>query len=93
MKKFKVILLIILIFAIGNIVMPAAGILKIAVFTFSPQSAFTLEYKYIDTESNGEKIFRITKNPPIEKATQGEMTTWAVSRFGPFQYAKYYGEE
>lgn len=84
--------LIILILAISNIVMPTTGILKKAVFTVSPRSAFTLEYEYISTESNGEEIYFITKNPPVEKTTQGELKTWAICKLGPFKYAKYYGE-
>lgn len=91
-KEKRVFVIVIFIVAIGNILMPSSGTLRLAVFAISPRSAFTMEYKYIDTEPDGEEIYRITKNPPIEKATQGELTTWAVCRIGPFKYARYYGE-
>ena len=37
-------------------------------------------------------LYIIRENAPVERATQGELTTWAVKSIGPFHYAYYYGE-
>ncbi len=31
------------------------------------------------------------ENPPVEKATQAELTNWLVTRYGPFCFCEYYG--
>ena len=66
--------------------------LRTSAFMYDMGSAFTLEYKMIKYVSEHKTIYRITENVPIEKSTQGELTTWLVHHFGPFNFATYYGE-
>lgn len=68
--------------------------LRAAVFLVSPQSALTMEYEYYKnlSDSDNAKLYIITKNIPIEKETQGQLYTWVVYNYGPFHFAKYYGE-
>lgn len=68
--------------------------LRAAVFPVSPQSALTMEYEYYKDLPNRDnaKLYIITKNIPVEKETQGELYTWVVYNYGPFHFAKYYGE-
>lgn len=67
--------------------------LRFAVFFESPKSAITLEYENIKTDETKENtnFYRITKNPPSGGSGNG-MYTWVVYSYGPFHYAKYYGE-
>ena len=66
--------------------------LRAAVFTHSPRSAITMEYKAADDKGEGKDLYIITKNAPVEEATQGVLTTWIVYHFGPLKFARYYGE-
>ena len=67
--------------------------LRLAVFLESPKSAFTMKYEKIELDESNENaaFFYIKKNPPIGSAGNG-MYTWVVYSYGPFHYAKYYGE-
>ncbi len=66
--------------------------LRAAVFVHSPRSALTMEYEPVGDNTNREDLYAITKNAPVEKATQGILTTWVVHHYGPFKIAGYYGE-
>lgn len=68
--------------------------LRAAVFPVSPQSALTMEYEYYKDlpDRDNAKLYIITKNIPVEKETQGQLYTWVVYNYGPFHFAKYYGE-
>lgn len=65
--------------------------LRAAVFFHSPSSAMTMKYREIDSEQ-GTCLYEITRNAPVEKSTDGTLTTWEVHRYGPFKVATYYGE-
>lgn len=65
--------------------------LRISVFMISPESALNMRYKMYESEENGQ-LYKITKNPPIEKNTGGILTTWKVYHIGPLCFAKYHGE-
>lgn len=71
----------------------AGAALRTSVFFYSPQSAFSIEYRKVKTIGENQTLYRITANPPMEKATQQELYTWMIYSFGPFHFAKYYGEE
>jgi len=68
------------------------GALRTAVFFHSPVSAVTMSYEEIQLSDEGERLYRITENEPVEKATQGHLYTWVVHEWGPFHFAEYYGE-
>lgn len=65
--------------------------LRAAIFFHSPSSAVTMEYREIDSEQ-GKYLYEITRNAPVEDATEGTLTTWEVRHYGPFKIATYYGE-
>lgn len=52
----------------------------------------TMEYEIRDGESKKTQLCVITKNAPVEEATQGVLTTWIIYHVGPFKFVKYYGE-
>lgn len=64
----------------------------VAAFFFDIGSAFTMKYEKIEDVSKHKAIYRIRENVPVEKSTQGDLTTWMVYHFGPFNFAYYYGE-
>lgn len=66
--------------------------LRTSAFFFDMCSAFTLEVEKVEELSEHKTIYRITENVPVEKSTQGELTTWQIYHFGPFNFATYYGE-
>lgn len=66
--------------------------LRAAVFMYSPKSAITVEYIESDQKSEEGDLYTITENAPIEKDTQGVLTTWVVRHFGPLKIVSYYGE-
>lgn len=66
--------------------------LRTSAFMFDMGSAFTLEFEKVEDLSEHKTIYRITENVPVEKSTQGNLTTWQVYHFGPFNIATYYGE-
>lgn len=67
--------------------------LRAAVFLRSPESAVTSQLKDIsDSREESSKKYYVLSKPPVERVTQGKLTTWAVTSFGPFHYAYYYGE-
>ena len=66
--------------------------LRTVVFFYSPKSAVSMEYEKSEDIDAVKTLYRITENPPVENATQQELYTWAVYSFGPFHFAKYYGE-
>jgi hypothetical protein len=92
-KKETVITLII-IGGLISVTMSKDFMLRSAVFFVSPKSALTMEYEYYKDlpDSDNAKLYVITKNIPVEKATQGELYTWVVYNYGPFYFAAYYGE-
>ncbi|MER2191290.1 MAG: hypothetical protein ABS951_10045 [Solibacillus sp.] len=51
-----------------------------------PASAFGSDF--IQHE---DSLYKLTK-PPIERATQGTLTTFIVHQYGPIYLAQYYGE-
>ena len=57
----------------------------------SPHSAVTMEYEHYKTESKWCELYKITKNPPHEVETDGDLVIWAVYRIGPLHYSKYFG--
>lgn len=65
---------------------------RTAVFMHSPKSAICMKYKKMDDATHGKDLYIITENPPIEKATQGILTTWIVYHIGPLKIVRYYGE-
>lgn len=91
-KKKVIIILVAVVIFIGVATCSSEFMLRAAVFLYSPSSAFSMKYKYIGDETNNVRLYKITENAPIEKGTEGELTTWAVYSFGPFHYAKYFGE-
>lgn len=66
--------------------------LRTSALFFDMGSAFTLKYEKKEDVSRHKAVYRITENVPVEKATQGELCTWMVYHYGPFHFAKYYGE-
>ena len=91
-KRNLLITLVLIIILIGIAACSSSLMLRVAVFPYSPASAFTMKYKVVKNESDNIKLYNITKNAPIERGTEGKLTTWAVYSFGPFHYAKYYGD-
>ena len=67
--------------------------LRTVVFFYSPKSAVSMEYEKSEDIDATKTLYRITENPPVENATQNELYTWVVYHFGPFHFAKYYGED
>lgn len=93
MKKKKGIKVLVGIIVIAFLLTCTPGMaLRTSAFFFDIGSAFTLEYEKKEDVSKHKTIYRITENVPVEKATQGELRTWMVYHFGPFNFAKYYGE-
>lgn len=90
-KKTVVILGVVLILAVFA-VCSTGFMFRAAVFTHSPASAVTMQYKASDAATRDRDLYVITKNAPVEKATQGTLTTWIVYHFGPLKFVKYYGE-
>lgn len=66
--------------------------LRSGAFLFDIGSAFTMKFEKVDDVSKHKSKYIIRENEPVEKSTQGELTTWMVYHFGPFNYAYYYGE-
>lgn len=53
-----------------------------------------VEHNEMDKEQlkkENAKCYRLT-NPPVEKATQGELRNYKVRKIGPLYFAQYYGE-
>ena len=91
-RKIKVIITGILI-VLGLISLSESATLRAAVFMrFEPVKAFTMEFEESNSSPENATIYIIRNNPPVERATQNELTTWAVKSIGPFHYAYYYGE-
>lgn len=67
--------------------------LRAAVLFRSPVSAFTSEIRelHYSDETSNRHIYALS-NPPVERVTNGKLSTWAVVSMGPFHYAYYYGE-
>ncbi len=65
---------------------------RATVFIYSPKSAITMEYKEKNIKNEGKDLCVITKNAPIEEATQAPLNTWIVYHFGPLKFVRYYGE-
>ncbi len=91
-KRRQLLTIASIVVAIGIASCSPGLMLRLAVFPYSPSSAFTMKYEVERGERDNIRLYRITANAPVEKDTRGELTTWAVYRFGPFHYAKYYGE-
>ncbi|MER1985909.1 MAG: hypothetical protein ABS948_08470 [Solibacillus sp.] len=51
-----------------------------------PTSAFGSDFIQHD-----DSLYKLTK-PPVERATQGTLTTFIVHQYGPIYIAQYYGE-
>ncbi|XXM73040.1 hypothetical protein ACQ0QQ_03840 [Lysinibacillus sphaericus] len=50
--------------------------------------------KYVDKDTSSEqnvKIYTLTE-PPVEKATQGQLRNYRVKKIGFLHFAEYYGE-
>ena len=94
MNKKKIITIITcIVIVLGLISLSEAATLRAAVFVnFAPVKAFTMEFEESNYSPENVKLYIIRENPPVERATQGELTTWAVKSIGPFHYAYYYGE-
>lgn len=94
MNKKKIITIITsIVIVLGLISLSEAATLRAAVFmSFAPVKAFTMEFEESKYSPENATIYIIRENPPVERATQGELTTWAVKSVGPFHYAYYYGE-
>ena len=91
-KKIKVVIVSILI-VLALISLSETAALRAAVFvSFAPVKAFTMEFEESNYSPKNVKLYIIRENPPVERATQNELTTWAVKAIGPFHYAFYYGE-
>jgi hypothetical protein len=91
-KKRMLISFAAIVIILGVAMSSSSFMLRLAVFSYSPSSAFTMKYEQVKSDSKGAKIYRIIENAPIEKGTRGELTTWAVYSIGPFHYARYHGE-
>jgi hypothetical protein len=89
----KIIIKIVAILIIGGILCTTDLSLRTAVFFVSPHSAATMEYEHYKTESKWCELYKITKNPPYEDETDGDLVIWAVYRIGPLHYSKYFGWE
>lgn len=94
MNKKKIITIITsIVIVLGLISLSEAATLRAAVFmSFAPVKAFTMEFEESNYSPENVKLYIIRENPPVERATQGELKTWAVKSIGPFHYAYYYGE-
>lgn len=94
MNKKKIITIITsIVIVLGLISLSEAATLRAAVFmSFAPVKAFTMEFEESKYSPENVKLYIIRDDPPVERATQGELTTWAVKSIGPFHYAYYYGE-
>ena len=94
MNKKKIITIITsIVIVLGLISLSEAATLRAAVFmSFAPVKAFTMEFEESNYSPENVKLYIIRENPPVERATQNELTTWAVKSVGPFHYAYYYGE-
>jgi len=66
--------------------------LRTSAFMCDMGSAFTMEFETVIALDKHRTLYKITDNVPVEKSTRGELTTWQVYHFGPFNFAKYYGE-
>ncbi|MCB6993888.1 hypothetical protein LI177_10390 [bacterium 210820-DFI.6.37] len=92
-KKAKIIIVIICIaMIICMISLSVDATLRTVIFFYSPKSAVSMEYEKLKDIDDTKTLYRITENSPMEKATQNELYTWVVYSFGPFHFAKYYGE-
>ena len=82
-----------IVIVLGLISLSEAATLRATIFmSFAPVKAFTMEFEESKYSPENVKLYIIRENPPVERATQGELTTWAVKSIGPFHYAYYYGE-
>ena len=91
--KHKLLIILIIILCMISVIPDLT--LRCAVFFDSPKSAFTIEYERADDhpdDTGYRHMYRIIRNEPIEKTTEGHLYTWAVYHIGPFHYARYYGE-
>ena len=92
-KKMKDLIGIICIIAVLIIFVCTPGMaLRTSAFMYDAGSAFTLQFEKVTDISKYKTIYRITENVPIERGTEGQLTTWQVFHFGPFHFATYYGE-
>ena len=93
-QKRKIVIVSILI-VLMLISLSEAATLRAEVFvSFAPIKAFTMEFEESkrSAQPKNTTIYIIRENVPVERSTQGELTTWAVKSIGPFHYAYYYGE-
>lgn len=92
-KKKNIAIITSIIIALGLILLSEVATLRAAVFfSFAPVKAFTMECEESNYSPKNVTLYIIRENPPVERATQNELTTWAVKSIGPFHYAYYYGE-
>ena len=94
-KKIAKIIVAVILISTVLISLSEAAALRAAVFlSFAPVKAFTMDFEESkrSAQPKNTTIYIIRENAPIERATQGELTTWAVKSIGPFHYAYYYGE-
>lgn len=92
-KKKKVIIIATIILIFVLFAMCSTEVMfRTAVFMHSPKSAICMKYRKLDDVTNGKDLYIITENPPIEKSTQGILTTWIVYHVGPLKIVRYYGE-
>lgn len=94
-KQIRKIVIASILIVLMLISLSEAATLRAAVFvSFAPIKAFTMEFEESKRSMppKNTTIYIIRENAPIERATQGELTTWAVKSIGPFHYAYYYGE-
>ncbi|MCR4653141.1 MAG: hypothetical protein K5744_05550 [Eubacterium sp.] len=91
-KKKRIVLGCFLIMIIVMLMSSTGFMVRAAVFVHSPRCAMTMEYEIRDGENKKTQLCVITKNAPVEEATQGVLTTWIIYHVGPFKFVKYYGE-
>lgn len=92
-KKKTITIITSIVIVLGLISLSEAATLRATIFmSFAPVKAFTMEFEESKYSPENVKLYIIRENPPVERATQGELTTWAVKSIGPFHYAYYYGE-
>ena len=89
----KKITALVLVLAVVCISLSPMLTLRTALAFRSPVSAFTSEIRKCSRSDNDtSRQCYIVSKPPVERATQHDLRTWAVVSVGPFHYAYYYGE-
>lgn len=91
-KKSGIVLIVCIIIILCVITFSRGAALRAAAFLHSPKSAISMKYEKVGNIGTQKTLYRITENPPVEKATESELYTWVVYSFGPFHFAEYYGE-